>query len=276
MAAKANDQGVKTINDFFSSVLAKGVASSDGKASVITGTNVFAHIDDLVDVVDGVRSLLAPGGAFVVEIQYFLDMVTHMEYDQIYHEHYSYMTVRPLTNFFKNNGMEVFDVQHVSTHGGSIRVFAGFPGQHPITSTVKEYVQKEEDAGVLELDSLLGFAGRVNQSREVLVDQLVQLKAAGKNIVGIGAPAKGNTLLNYCKISSYLLEYLTEKAPDKIGLHSPGMHIPVVAESRLFDDSPDYGLILAWNLKDEIMSNLAEFGRRGGKFIVPIPEFSIV
>lgn len=276
MAAKANEQGIETLNDFFSASLAQSVASSHGKASVITGTNVFAHIDDLVDVVDGVRSLLAPGGAFVMEMQYFLDMVTHMEYDQIYHEHYSYMTVRPLTQFFQRNGMEVFDVQHVSTHGGSIRVFAGFPKEHPVSSTVKEFIGREEDAGIFKREALLGFAGRVAESRSNLLDYLGGLKAEGKSLVGMCAPAKANTILNYCKISTNILDYLTDNSPSKIDLYSPGMHIPVVSESRLLTDQPAYGVLLAWNIKDEMIAKFSDYRKLGGQIVVPIPSIVVV
>jgi SAM-dependent methyltransferase len=276
MADKANDQGIETLNTFFSPQAVQDIVSAHGKASVVTATNVFAHIDDLAEVAGGVRDLLQPGGVFVVEAQYFLDMVTHLEYDQIYHEHYSYMTLRPMVAFFQRHGMEVFYVHHAPTHGGSLRVFVGFSGEHRLTPSVAEFCKREEESGVHALERLLAFAKAVREGRDKLVQQLVALKAGGKRIVGIGAPAKGNTLLNYCKISTHLLEQLTEKAPAKIGLFSPGMHIPVVAESRLTEDPPDYGLILAWNLKDEIMENLSEYSRLGGRYIIPVPSVSIV
>ena len=276
MAAKANEQGLETLNTFFSPQAVQEIVSAHGNASVVTATNVFAHIDDLAEVASGVRDLLQSGGAFVVEAQYFLDMVTRLEYDQIYHEHYSYMTLRPMVAFFQRQGMEVFDVHHVPTHGGSLRVFVGFPGEHPIAASVGEFCKREEEAGVHAPERLHTFAEAVRESRDKLVQQLMALRADSKRIVGIGAPAKGNTLLNYCKISTHLLDQLTEKAPAKIGLYSPGMHIPVVAESRLTEDLPDYGLILAWNLKDEIMANLSEYSRLGGKYIIPVPSVSII
>lgn len=276
MAAKANEQGIETLNVFFSRDVAQDIASSYGRVSLVTGTNVFAHIDDLVDVVEGVRQLLLPQGALVLEVQYFLDLVTQMEYDQVYHEHLSYITVRPLHSFLKANGLEIFDVQRVPTQGGSLRVFIGFPGRHPVSTKVDEFIRLEEEAGLFTLSRLMGFADRVQASRDAMLQLLVTLRAQGKRVVGIGAPAKGNTMLNYCKISTYLLEQLAEKAPAKIGLYSPGMHIPVVHESCLFEDPPDYGLIFAWNLKDEIMANLSEYGRRGGKYIIPIPTVSVV
>ena len=276
MAAKANERGIETLNTFFSPKVAQEVVASHGKASVVAATNVFAHIDNLTEVAEGIRDLLRPNGAFVVEVQYFLDMVTHLEYDQVYHEHYSYMTLRPMVAFFQRQGLEVFDVQHVPTHGGSLRVHVGFPSAHSISGSVEDFSKREEEAGVQEPGRLMAFAQAVLEVRDTLVSQLGTLKAQGKRIVGIGAPAKGNTLLNFCKISSYQLEFLTEKAPEKIGLYSPGMHIPVVEESRLTEDPPDYGLILAWNLKAEIMANLSEYSRLGGKYIIPIPSPTIV
>ena len=272
MAAKAKAQGIETLNAFFTPKLARDVVSTHGRASVITATNVFAHIDDLDSIAEGVRELLSPSGCFVIEAQYFLDLIEHFEYDQIYHEHYSYMSVKPMTLFFKRHGLEVFDVEHVSTHGGSLRVFVGFPDAHAVGAAVGMYLRKEEVAGLQEPGQLSGFAQKVADSRDNMMERLVALKAQGKRVAGIGAPAKASTLLNYCKISTNLIEFVTDAAPSKIGLYIPGMHVPVLAESALLERQPDYGILMAWNIKEELMSKFAPFEKRGGVFLVPIPE----
>ena len=276
MAAKANALGIETIHGFFSEALASQVVGSHGQASVITATNVFAHIDDLQEVVAGVRALLAPHGAFTIEVQYFLDMVRHLEYDQIYHEHYSYMTLHPLVRFFTSLGLEVFDVERIATHGGSLRVFSGLPGKHPIDTAVGDLLQEEETAGVNQVGPLVEFGHRVAKSRDALVELLVTLKSKGKRTVGIGAPAKASTLLNYANLSDNLIEFLTDSAPSKVGLHLPGVHIPVVPESRLSEEQPDYAILMAWNIKQELMAKFASFERSGGRFIVPVPEPAVL
>ena len=276
MAQKANDKGIFTLNDFFSPEVADGVVRDFQQADIITATNVFAHIDDLDEVAQGLRTLMSPNGVFVAEAQYFLDMVQHVEYDMIYHEHLSYMTVQPLVYFFRNQGLELFDVELIETHGGSIRIYAGFPGRHNVTKNVDNAIKNEISTGVVDPSGLADFSKQVRSSKDQLLGLLYSLKLSGKKIVGIGAPAKGNTLINYCKISSDLLEYITEKAEDKIGLFSPGMHIPVVPESSLFESRPDYGVVLAWNLKSEIMQNLRAFEENGGQFIIPMPSVTIV
>jgi hypothetical protein len=276
MASRANSLGAPTICGFFSANLAHQMTTSHGRASVICATNVFAHIDDLADVVSGVRELLTPNGTYVIEVQYFLDMVQNLEYDQIYHEHYSYMTLLPLVRFFQAQGMEVFDVEHVSTHGGSLRVFTGFPGRHQVADSVAVLLAEEDMSGVHRLETLAKFASQVTDSRDSLVELLVTLKSQGKRIAGISAPAKASTLLNFCRISSNLVEFLTDSAPSKTGLFIPGMHVPVVPESRLLEVQPDCALILAWNIKEELMTKFAEYGHRGGRFIIPIPRPAIV
>jgi len=274
MAAKANAQGIETLHAFFDPTLAREIVATHGTASVITATNVFAHIDDLDAIAEGVRTLLAPRGSFVIEAQYFLDLVENLEYDQIYHEHYSYMSVKPMTLFFKRHGLEVFDVHHVSTHGGSLRVFVGFPGAHPVDANVDIYLRKEEAAGLQVPDHLSGFAQKVAESRDIMLERLIALKAQGKRVAGIGAPAKASTLLNYCKISTNLIEFLTDSAPSKVGLYIPGMHVPVLAESALVEHRPAYGVLMAWNIKEELMSKFASFEKQGGVFLVPIPELT--
>ena len=276
LAAKANAAGLETVNTFFGPAATRDLVSSHGHASVVTATNVFAHIDDLTSVTDSLRELLRPEGVFVVEFSHFLDMIRTTEYDHIYHEHLSYISMAPLARFFSRMGFEAFDVEEVPMHGVSLRVYAGFPGQHPVTERVEGLISLEANEGALTFDRLLDFSGRVRAKKEELTNTLLSLKAQGKKIVGISAPAKGNTLLNYCNITPDILDYLTEKSAPKIGLFSPGMHIPVVDDAVLKDDRPDYGMLMAWNLRNEIIGNLGFFKERGGRFLVPMPTLEIV
>ena len=276
LAAKANAAGIDTLNAFFSPTTAKDIVSSHGRASVVTGTNVFAHIDDLTSVTNSLMELLRPDGIFVIEFSHFLDMIRTTEYDHIYHEHLSYISMAPLARFFSRVGFEVFDVEEVAMHGVSLRVYSGFPGQHEVTERVERLIKLEADEGILTFDELLEFSRKVITKKQELTNCLVSLKSQGKRIVGISAPAKGNTLLNYCNITPDILDYLTEKSDLKIGLLSPGMHIPVVDDDVLKEDQPDYGMLMAWNLRDEIIKNLGFFKERGGRFLVPMPTLEIV
>lgn len=276
LAERANSQGIDTIHFFFNNEAVEQAINSHGSARVVTATNVFAHIDDLDAFMHCLRKLLSPGGLFVFEAPYFVDLLENLEYDTIYHEHLSYISVEPLTKFFPRHGFEVFDVEKVGIHGGSIRVYVAPQGMYTPSSRIQEFIQLEQKAGVFSLNKLHDFARRVKENRDNLRRLLFELKNQGKKLAGVSAPAKGNTLLNYCKITSDTLNYLTEKSTLKIGLYSPGMHIPVVSDDRLLEDKPDYALLLAWNFKQEIMRNLTEYKKRGGKFIVPIPTPEIV
>lgn len=276
IADKAKASGITTINAFFDHGSVQEVLRHHSQAAVVTATNVFAHIADLRSFIRSLSDLLLPEGVFVLEAPYFVDLVEKLEYDTIYHEHRSYLSIRPLATFFARHGFEVFDVERVDIHGGSIRVYVGTPGRHTGSRRVEEMMRLEERAGIFSLSRLSDFARQVKAHQEQLVELLRELKGQGKKLVGISAPAKGNTLLNYCRIGTDLLEYLTEKAQLKIGLWSPGMHIPVVDDAQLAVDRPDYGLLLAWNFRDEIVRNLDRFRRSGGKFVVPIPEARII
>ena len=203
-------------------------------------------------------------------------MVDRCEFDTIYHEHLGYLSVKPLTLFFPRFGMEVFDIQKFDIHGGSLRIFAGRKGKRKISENVGRFLKQEEEKQLYSLKRLKKFADDVKNHRNELLDMLYQLKRDGKRIVGVSAPAKGNTLLNYCRIGTNVLDYLTEKSRIKTGLYSPGMHILVVPDEQLLKDKPDYALLLAWNFAEEIMKNLKEFKNAGGKFIIPIPKPRIV
>ncbi len=274
----ANEQGVETIEGFFSDALGKRVAQERGKAQVITAAGVFFHVEDLDSFVRGVKALLADDGVFMVQAIYLLDMLDQASYDNIYHEHLCYYSLKPLTHLFQRFEMEVFDVQRSPIHGGSILVYVRNAGRRsePIGPSVKEMLDMEEQRGVYKLATYQKFAARVEHNRDTLVEMLRGLKAQGKRIAAYGAPAKGNTLLNYCQIGTDILECATEKNPMKCGLYTPGMHIPVVFEEDVWGKPPDYYLLLPWNFKEELLDKEKGFRAKGGKFIIPVPDPHVV
>ncbi len=272
----AEKNGIPTLNEFFSADLAREIKASHGKVSVATASNCFAHIDDLDDLMKGLDGLLADDGVFILESPHFLDLVKNLEYDTIYHEHLSYLSLKPLVSFFRRFGMEVFDVHKQTIHGGSFRVFVGRPGRHKLTPEVARCLKAEKDFGLHTEKVLRRFAGAVRKNREDLQGLLFKLKQQGKSIVAVSAPAKGMTLLNYCKITRDVLDFVTEKAALKIGRFTPGEHIPVLPDSELLRQKPDYALLLAWNFAGEIIANLKDYRRAGGRFIIPIPSPRIV
>jgi SAM-dependent methyltransferase len=272
----AEKNGIPTLNELFEADLARKIISEHGRAAVITATNCFAHINDLDDFMRGIDSLLTPRGVLIIEAPHFLELVRNLQYDTIYHEHLSYLSLKPLRPFFAGYGMEVFDVQKKIIHGGSFRIFIGRKGQYPVSSAVKRCLQ-EEKAFSLHTKSVIDrFARAVQKNRSDLLWLLHKLKHQGKRIVAVSAPAKGMTLLNYCRLGPELLDFVTEKSTLKIGRFTPGYHIPVVPDSELLEHRPDYALLLAWNFAKEIISNLGEYRRLGGRFILPIPTPRIV
>jgi len=276
IARIAEKQGIETLAEFFSPKVADRMVSEKGQATVITATNVFAHVDDLDSFMHAVDVLFTQQGVFIIEAPYFVNLIKNLEYDTIYHEHLSYLSVKPLVGFFDRFGMEIFDIQQRDIHGGSFRVFVARRGQRPIAPVIGELLRMEEEMGVHNLDMLLEFAARTEQNRQDLIWLLRRLKHEGKRVVGVSAPAKGMTLLNYCNIGTETLDFLTEKSLLKIGRYSPGQHIPVVSDDELIRQKPDYALLLAWNFATEIMNNLEAYREAGGRFIIPIPTPHIV
>jgi 2-polyprenyl-3-methyl-5-hydroxy-6-metoxy-1,4-benzoquinol methylase len=278
IAEIANRNGIETVAAFFNTETARQIVAGKGKAAVITGTNVFAHVGDLHDLMQAVSTLLAERGTFIIEAPYFLELLHSLEYDTIYHEHLSYLSLKPLIRFFKQFGMEIFDAQLRDIHGGSIRLFVRRIGTSasPVAPIVDQMLANEERERIYELDTLKEFAQNVANNREALRALLISLKQSGSKIVAVSAPAKGMTLLNYCSLGTDFLEFVTEKSKLKIGRYTPGMNIEVVSDDMLLTHKPDYALLLAWNFAEEIMNNLKEFSDRGGKFIIPIPTPRIV
>ena len=274
-SALAKEKGIPTLVDFFNAQTAARVASEYGKAKVITATNVFAHVGDIDSFMQGLAAALREDGVFVSESGYLLDMVETLGYDAIYHEHLRYYSLRPLTILFERFGMEIFDVERIPSHNGSIRVFAGFKGIHQKVPSVGELLALEEKYGLYDETIFIQFAKRVYAHKDALIALLAKGKKAGKRIVGIGAPAKGNTLLNFCGITPDIVDCLLEKSDLKIGLYAPGTHIPVVSEALLYTEQPDLALLLSWNLADELVLKLKQDGFKG-EFIIPFPAPKIV
>lgn len=276
VASIARKNGIKTITDFFSKKLAKKTVQKFGKASVLTATNVFAHIDNLDDFMDGAKILLNETGIIVIEAPYLVKLIDNLEYDTIYHEHLSYMSVKPLQRFCRKHNMELFNVELKEIHGGTVRYFIGKKNKYPISKNIAKFLKLEHKKKIYSKKHLDIFAKKVESHRNELMNLLYDLKKSGKIIVGISAPAKGNTLLNYCRIGPDILDYVTEKNPLKIGKFTPGMHIPVYSDKKLLTHKADYALVLAWNFAEEIMKNNESYKKNKGKFIIPLPSPKII
>lgn len=272
----ARERGIDTICDFFNRETVEQVVREKGNASIVTGTNVFAHVNDLDGFMKDVKLLLNEQGVFIFEAPYFGNLLKANEYDTIYHEHLSYLSVRPLIPFFGKFSLEVFDIEQVDIHGGSFRVFVGKKSARPVSARVGEMIEEEQSSDMYAHDKLDCFARGVEKNKRDLAWLLHSLRHEGKRIVGVSAPAKGMTLLNYCGIDRQILDFVTEKSALKIGRYTPGTHIPVLPDSALLEQKPDYALLLAWNFAEEIMRNLEAYRKNGGKFIVPIPTPTIV
>lgn len=272
LAAKAAQEGVPTVNAFFSRDTARQVRETHGPAQVLIANNVLAHVDEPRDFLQGCCELLQPDGRLSFEVPYLGDLVERLEYDTIYHEHLSYFSMTALAHLCQSAGLAIERIDRLPVHGGSLRVTAARAerlGGHQ--EEVWTLLRQEADSGLTRLPCFERFAERVRGNRDRLVGLLRELRTKG-TVIGYGAPAKGNTLLNYCGIDAGLLPYVVDKNPLKVGLYTPGTHIPVQPVASLREQQPDYVLILPWNIADEVCEQEREYRRRGGRFIVPIPE----
>ena len=276
IAKVASDAGIETLNDFFNEATADVIKARYGSADVLLGRHVFAHVPEIRGFVKGLKNLLAPQGAVVIEAPYLIDFIEKTEFDTVYHEHYSYLSVRSMSFLFNLFDMEVFDVERVTIHGGSMLYFVGHKGAHTVSDNVARLVNEELRKGLNKRDTYGEFARRTLKIKSDLLAFLQNLKAAGKRVAAYGAPAKGNTLLNYCGITTDLVAYTVDKSPHKQNLYTPGAHLFVYPPEKLLEDQPDYVLLLAWNFADEIIAQQQEYIRRGGHFIMPIPDVKIV
>lgn len=277
IAKKATKEGIETLPFFFNTKLAKKILKKYKPADIITANNVFAHIHDIDEIVEGVRILLKEDGVFVIEAPYLIDFVEKNYFDLIYHEHLSYFSVKSLRNLFKLHNMEIFDVIKVDAHGGSARYFIKRKNaKHKITKSVEDFLIKEKKAKLHNVKTYLSYSKKIDDNKKSLKNLISSLKKEKKSIAGYGAPAKGNTLLNYFKIKNNEIKYIIDDSPYKQGLYTPGTHIPVVSSSILEKDMPDYIFILAWNFAQPIMKKLENFRKKGGKFIIPVPKPKVI
>lgn len=276
IARVANENGIKTIADYFSKKLANKIVKKYGRAKIIVGNNVVMHIDDYSDLLNGVKTLLADDGVFVFEAPYMRDMFDNFTFDTIYHEHLSYLTIQPFTKFFNQFEMEIFDIKEVPVHGVSLRVYAGNIGKRQIQPSVAEHLKSEKDMKLNEFKTYSNLAKKITAIKEKVMSTVSDLKKSGKIIAAYGAPAKGNTLLNYLGAGRNFLDYAVDDLPSKIGTYTPGTRLPVISSDEARKNPPDYYLLLAWNYKDVILEKEKEFRRKGGKFIIFIPELKII
>jgi len=272
----ANKNGIETLHEFFGLDVACRISKEYGTAAVVTGTNVFAHLHDLDDAVEGMKVILDEKGVIVIEAPHAMSLIDNLEYDTIYHQHIGYLSVKPMQAYFNRMGLELFDVEPNGMHGGTLRYYVGFPGVHPVAESVGSVLKEEIESGLYTKERLRRFANDVLEQKYALIEQILKLRREGKRVVALSAPAKGNTLLNYCHLDSAFLDYATERNPLKVGRFTPGMHLPIYPDEKILEDKPDYCLILAWNFAYEIMSNMSEYKKSGGKFIIPIPKPHIV
>lgn len=277
LAKVAELKGIHTINKFFTNRVALQIVKEHGHAKIITATNVFAHVDNLHEFIKGIDTLLAINGIFVIEFPYLIDFLKYCEFDTIYHEHLSYFSLHPLVKLFALTNLEMYNVEHMSLDGGSLRLFVRKKGkkQKPIRNIAK-YLDKEIACKLDSLEPYNKFAQAVIKRKNKFRKLLNQLRKQKKKIVGYGAPAKGNTFLNYCNITKKDLAYIVDSTPYKQGLFLPGSHMPIYHENKVLLDPPHYIVILAWNFAEEIMKKNAALKSRGIHFILPNKDFKIV
>jgi len=277
IAPVAVRKGVPTLVKFFGVETARELVAQGKRCDLLLGNNVLAQVPDLNDFVAGMKILLAPTGVITIEFPHLMRLMDENQFDTIYHEHFSYFSFVTAEKIFAAHGLTLFDVEELSTHGGSLRIY----GRHaedsskPVDARVHELRGREEAAGFISLERYTSFAEQVNETKRKLLEFLIGAKRSGKRIAGYGAPGKGNTLLNFCGIRTDFLDYTVDRSPHKHGKFLPGTHIPIFSPERIKQTQPDYILILPWNLKNEIMEQLAYVREWGGQFVVPIPEVKI-
>ena len=272
VAEAAEQRGVPTLVEYFGDALAERLRAEGKRASLIVGNNVLAQVPDLNDFVAGVKTLLRDDGTATFEFPHLLQLLDGLQYDTIYHEHFSYFSLGTIREILRSHGLDVYDVEELWTHGGSLRVYAQHvDGPYVPADAVDAVLQREEAEGIHSAERYVRFAEDVKESKRALLELLISLRRDGKQVVGYGAPGKGNTLLNYCGIRTDLLDYTVDRNPYKHGLFTPGTHIPIHPPERIRETRPDFVVVLPWNLVDEIAEQLSYVSEWGGQLVVPIP-----
>jgi len=278
VAEAAVKKGIPSVVKFFGRATARELAGERRQADLIIGNNVLAHVPDINDFVAGMKILLKAGGTVTMEFPHLLRLMEENQFDTIYHEHFSYLSFIAAEQVFARQGLTLFDVEELPTHGGSLRIY----GRHaddanrPVSQRVKALKTREERYGLTSLERYRAFDAKVQATKRGLLKFLIEARGAGKRIVGYGAAAKGNTLLNYCGVRADFLDFVADRSPHKQGTFLPGTRIPVKSPDAIREAKPDYVLILPWNLREEVMKQLADVRQWGGKFVVPIPEVKVL
>lgn len=277
-AAVAIKKGIPSVVDFFGVRLATQLAKEGKKSDLLLGNNVLAHVPDIMDFVGGMKIILKDNGVITMEFPHLYQLVLNNQFDTIYHEHFSYLSFTTVSKIFEANGLEMFDVEEVPTHGGSLRIFAKHKSDSSkaIGANVANMLKKEADAGMTSLNYYKNFQIKIENIKNDLLEFLLQQKKAGKKVAAYGAAAKGNTLLNYCGVKNDLISFVVDANPAKQNKYMPASHIPIVLEERIKADKPDYIIILPWNIKDEIVKQLDYVKTWNCKFVVPIPKLQIL
>jgi hypothetical protein len=279
VAEIAKKSGIPTITSFFGTKTVENIVNSGKKADILIAFNVLPHVPDLNDFILGMRNILTKNGIIIIQFSaYLLDVIKKCEFDMVYHEHFSYFSLFTLKKIFKHFDLEIFDVKEISVHGGSLRLFLKSSNNREImiNENVEKLLKKERDYGLQEISTYLKFQNNVKNSKKNIQEFFIKAKEEEKQIVCYGAAAKGNTVLNYCKISKNNINYVVDISPHKQGKFMPGTHIPIFSPEKIKETKPDYVVILAWNLKDEIVQQMNFINDWGGKFVVLIPEVKIL
>ena len=277
VAKVAEEKGIPSLVKFFGVSTAQELVAQGIQADLLLGNNVLAHVPDLNDFVAGMKIVLKPDGILTMEFPHVLQLILQNQFDTIYHEHFSYFSFLTVEKVFATHGLTLFDVEELPTHGGSLRIYGQHnDGKKPVSDRVSLLKSKEIDAGLEQRSTYLGFGEQVKATKRHLLNFLIDIKNQGKSVVGYGAPAKGNTLLNYCGIRTDLLDYTVDRSPYKQDLFLPGTHIPIYHPDKIIETKPDYLLILPWNIKDEIIEQMSHIREWGGQFVVPIPHVEVI
>lgn len=271
-ARAALDLGIPTTVEFFGVDLARTLVAAHGRADLVVANNVLAHVPDINDFVGGIAELLAPAGVATIEFPHLLELLERIEYDTIYHEHFSYLSLISASAIFERHGLRVVDVDRLPTHGGSLRLHVTHTGSHPVGERVTSLFERERAFGLDGVEVYRGFAERVRASKFALLEYLIAERRKSRRVVGYGAAAKGNTLFNYCGIRDDLVEFVVDRNPHKVGLYLPGSHLPIRALEAIDRERPDVIVILPWNLAAEVTEQMAYVREWGARFVIPIPE----